>query len=120
MPLLLPNLDDRTWADLVAEGNALIPFYGPEWTDQNYSDPGITLMEQLASITEMDVFELNRITDASRLKFLAMVGIRPIPPLPATTPLSFSLSSGAPIALPASTIITGVDPLGVATPFRTL
>jgi len=50
MPLLLPNLDDRQWADLVAESTALIPVYGPEWTDQNYSDPGITLVELLVVI----------------------------------------------------------------------
>ena len=40
--LPLPNLDDRRWADLVEEGRALIPFYAPEWTDHNASDPGIT------------------------------------------------------------------------------
>ena len=26
---MLPNLDDRRWADLVEEARALIPFYAP-------------------------------------------------------------------------------------------
>src|SRR5580700_10639683 len=119
MPILLPNLDDRRWADLVDEGRAVIPFYAPEWTDQNVSDPGITLMELLALASEMDIFALNRITDRARLKFLALVGIRPQPPQPAATALSFSLSGTAPLALPAGAIFQGLDPFGVATPFRT-
>ena len=118
MPIVLPNLDDRTWNDLVVEGNSLIPFYAPEWTDQNYSDPGITLMEQLASVTEMDIFQLNRLTDRARLKFLAMVGIRPKGPQPAATPLALSLSSGAATPLPAGVIFSGLDPLQVPTLFR--
>ena len=120
MPIALPNLDERTWADLVDEGRALIPFYAPEWTDQNYSDPGITLLELLASVAEMDIFMLNRLTDRARLKFLALVGIHPEPPRPASTPLAFTLLSGDAIPIPAEVIFTGNDPLGVATPFRTL
>lgn len=61
MPIPLPNLDDRRWAELVEQGRALIPLYSPEWTDHNASDPGITLMELLAFIAEMDVYRLNRI-----------------------------------------------------------
>jgi hypothetical protein len=45
MPLDLPNLDDRTYEDLVAEALRLIPNYAPEWTNYNPSDPGITLIE---------------------------------------------------------------------------
>ena len=35
-----PNLDDRTWQDLVDEMRALIPIYAPQWTDHNPSDLG--------------------------------------------------------------------------------
>ena len=73
MPILLPNLDDRRWVDLVDEGRALIPLYAPEWTDHNIHDPGITLIELFAWLAEMDIFQLNRITDRARLKFLALV-----------------------------------------------
>jgi hypothetical protein len=121
MPLLLPNLDDRTWADLVAEATSLIPVYGPEWTDQNYSDPGITLVELCAWIAEMDIYQLNQISDRERLKFLALVGVAPKPPLPARVVLGLSLADGvSPISLPAGLEFSGADPFGVITRYRTL
>jgi Baseplate J-like protein len=120
MPLLLPNLDDRTWADLVAESTALIPVYGPEWTDQNYSDPGITIVELLAWIAEMDIYRLNQITDRERLKFLALVGISPKPPQPAYAILNFALKSGAAATLPVGLEFAAQDPSGNPIRFRTL
>ena len=33
-----PKLDDRTYADIVAEAMRLIPRYCPEWTNHNASD----------------------------------------------------------------------------------
>jgi len=120
MPLLLPNLDDRQWADLVAESTALIPVYGPEWTDQNYSDPGITLVELLAWIAEMDIYRLNQITDRERLKFLALVGIRPKPVLPSHAVLAFTLAGAAMPTLPAGVEFAGNDPSGDEVRFRIL
>jgi hypothetical protein len=121
MPLLLPNLDDRTWADLVAEATSLIPVYGPEWTDQNYSDPGITLVELCASIAEMDIYQLNQISDRERLKFLSLVGVTPKPPLPAHVVLSLSLLPNIPsLSVPAGLEFEGADPFGVTTRFRIL
>src|SRR6266850_5093691 len=73
MPLTLPNLDDRTYADLVDEARALIPVYAPTWTNHNESDPGITLIELFAYLTEMLIYRLNRITDAETLAFLTLI-----------------------------------------------
>src|SRR5690349_4133941 len=53
MPLPLPNLDDRSYTDLVEEARRLIPTYAPEWTNHNPSDPGIMLIELFAYLTEM-------------------------------------------------------------------
>lgn len=120
MPLLLPNLDDRKWADLVDEGRALLPVYGPEWTDHNASDPGITLIELLAWIAEMDIYELNQISDRERLKFLRLVDVVPYPPQPAHAVLRIRLADGAmPLALPAGVEFLGQDASLVATPYRT-
>jgi len=121
MPLLLPNLDDRTWADLVSESTALIPVYGAEWTDQNYSDPGITIVELLAAIAEMDIYQLNQISDAMRLKFLALVGVRPYPPRPAHAVLSLPLAAGVPpTSIPAGLEFVGLSPSGATERYRTL
>src|SRR5262245_6845013 len=70
MPLNIPNLDDRTYADLVQEALAMLPSYAPEWTNHNPSDPGITLIELLAYFTEMLIYRLNRVTRENKLKFL--------------------------------------------------
>src|SRR5262245_47311652 len=119
MPLLLPNLDDRTCADLTDEARALIPVYGPEWTDHNASDPGITLLELLAWMTEMDIYRLNQVTDAERLRFLDLVGVKLRGPRPAHTVLSFSVKSGTP-TLPKSLEFSGVDANKVESRYQTL
>ncbi len=74
MPIPLPNLDDRRWTDLVDEGRSLIPVYSDEWTDFNPSDPGITLLELFAWIAEMDIYQINRIPDRHKRKFLELIG----------------------------------------------
>ena len=73
MPLELPNLDDRTYNDLVAEALSMIPTYAPEWTNYNPSDPGITLIELSAYLTELLIYRLNRVTDANKAKFLKLL-----------------------------------------------
>ena len=73
MPITLPNLDDRRYADLVEEARSLIPTYAPEWTDHNESDSGITLIELFAYLSEMLIYRLNRVTDANRYAFLKLL-----------------------------------------------
>lgn len=124
MPLLLPNLDDRIWSDLVREGTSLIPLYAPQWTDHNVHDPGITLMELFAWIAEMDIYRLNRVPEAHRLKFLALVGIHPKPPEPAQVVLSLTpksdIGGNSTLAIPVGTEFEGNDPFASAVLFRTL
>ncbi|TCO17184.1 putative phage baseplate assembly protein [Kribbella steppae] len=106
MPLPLPNLDDRRWADLVEEGRALIPRYAPGWTDHNVSDPGMTLLDLLAWVIEADLYRVNRVTDRFRRKFLALVGLSASPPRPAVATIALSTISGVPRHLPAGTILS--------------
>jgi Baseplate J-like protein len=73
LPLPLPNLDDRTWSDLVAEGRGLIPAWAPTWTNYNPSDPGITLIELFAWLTEMLVYRVNTVGDANLGEFLQLI-----------------------------------------------
>jgi hypothetical protein len=74
VPLTIPDLDDRTFDQLVAEGRSLIPRYGPLWTNHNPSDPGITLMELFAYFTETAIYQLNRVPEASVEAFLRLLG----------------------------------------------
>jgi hypothetical protein len=73
MPLQLPNLDDRRYADLVEEARSLIPTYAPEWTNHNATDPGITLVELFAYLSEILIYRLNRVTTANVLSFLKLL-----------------------------------------------
>ena len=73
MPLELPNLDDRTYDDLLAEALSMIPTYAPEWTNHNPSDPGITLIELFAYLTEMQIYRINRVTEDNVISFLKLL-----------------------------------------------
>lgn len=121
MKVPLPNLDDRRWSDLVDEARSVIPFYAPDWTDHNIHDPGITLLELFAWLAEMDIYELNRIPEIHKRKFLALVGITPRPPQPAKATLAFTLKpGGTPRKLKVDTELSCKDPFGEETGFRLL
>ncbi len=91
MPLPPPDLDRRRFQDLVAEARARIPRYTPEWTDLNDSDPGMTLVQLHAWMTETILHELNRVPDLNYVKFLDLLGIAPQPAQPARTELTVTL-----------------------------
>ncbi|KPQ42130.1 MAG: hypothetical protein MPEBLZ_03302 [Candidatus Methanoperedens nitroreducens] len=84
--MVLPkqNLDDKTFGQLVEEERKLIPRYAPQWTDHNLSDPGITLIDLFAWLTEITLFRINLIRDSHKLKYLKLLGFTPLPPLPAS------------------------------------
>lgn len=99
MPIQPPNLDDlRFQSDLVDEARKRIINYCPEWTDYNLSDPGITLIELFAWMTEMMIYRFNRVPEINYIKFLDMLGFSQMPASSAATDLSFYLSVDLPIA----------------------
>jgi hypothetical protein len=63
MPITAPNLDDRQYADILAQAKLLIPRYAPAWTNQSDTDPGITLMQLFAWMTELIIYRLNQVPD---------------------------------------------------------
>ncbi len=73
MPVPLPNLDDRSYNDLLAEARALIPTYAPEWTNHNASDPGITLVELFAYLADQLLYRVNRVTEDNLRAFLQLL-----------------------------------------------
>jgi predicted phage baseplate assembly protein len=93
MALPAPNLDDRTFQEIVDEAKRLIPQYTPEWTNHNLSDPGVALIELFAWMSEMVLYRLNQVPDRLYVHFLNLVGIEPFPPSVATVPLTFWLSA---------------------------
>ena len=73
MPLAVPNLDDLAWKELVAEGRTLIPAFAPSWTNHNEADPGITLIELAAYITDLLLYRVNQIGDTHLRHFLQLI-----------------------------------------------
>ena len=96
MALPVPNLDDRTFQDLVSEARSRIPRYCPEWTDHNLSDPGITMIELFSWMTEVLLYRLNKVPEKNYITFLDLIGVRLSPATPATTDMTFYLSAPQP------------------------
>lgn len=94
-----PNLDDRTWQDLVDEMTALIDVYAPQWTDRTPSDLGMTLIELFAALGEGVIYRLNQVPDKNYLAMLGLLGVKRDPAIPAQTYLTFA--SSAPVTVPA-------------------
>ena len=85
MALPVPNLDDRRFQDLVDDAKRLVQQRCPEWTDHNVSDPGVTLIELFAWMTDQLLYRLNRVPDRHYVKFLELIGVRLFPPTAART-----------------------------------
>ncbi|MGQ0616418.1 MAG: baseplate J/gp47 family protein [Acidimicrobiia bacterium] len=114
MPFPTPNLDDRTFLDLMAEARSRIEATCPDWTDLSVHDPGVVLLEAFAYLTETMLYRLNRLPDKAYVAFLNLIGITLRPPSAAGADLRFSRDKpgGGPIEIPAGTQVTatgGVD-----------
>jgi predicted phage baseplate assembly protein len=89
-----PKLDDRTYQDIVEEAISLIPRYAPEWTNHNASDPGITLLELAAWMSDLLIFRLNQVPEKNYVAFLNLLGIKLHAPRAAKALLQFKLVDG--------------------------
>jgi len=90
-----PKLDDRTFNDIVEEAISMIPRYAPEWTNHNPSDPGITLIELAAWMTDLLIYRLNQVPEKNYVAFLNLLGIKLHAPRAARALVRFSLVEGS-------------------------
>src|SRR5688500_1571636 len=90
-----PKLDDRSFHDIVEEAISMIPRYAPEWTNHNPSDPGITLIELAAWMTDLLIYRLNQVPEKNYVAFLNLLGIKLRAPRAAKTLARFTLVEGA-------------------------
>ncbi|MET8644812.1 putative baseplate assembly protein [Streptomyces sp. NPDC004074] len=105
MPLPTPHLDDRHFQQFVDDAKRYIQQRAPEWTDHNVSDPGITLIEAVAYMSDQLMYRLNRVPDKNHLAFLDLLGVTLFPPSAARADVTFWLSAAQPepVLLPAGT-----------------
>jgi predicted phage baseplate assembly protein len=106
VPLQAPDLDIRTFEQLVREARLRIPRYTPEWTDFNDSDPGMTLVQLFAWFTETLLYQMNRVPDRTYVKLLQLLNLELRQAEPSTAHLTFFPQAGAQVqsVLPGSQI----------------
>jgi hypothetical protein len=109
MTLPQPNLDDKTFAALVAEATKLIPRHAPEWTDHNRHDPGITFVELFSWLAEMQQFYLNRVGPESHLKVLQLLGTRRRGAAQARAAVTFSGAADDRLVVPRGTKLSTAE-----------
>lgn len=110
MGLDVPELDDKDYEELMDEARKLLPAYSGAWTNYNPQDPGITILETLAWLTDSYVYQLDSVTDDHRRKYLALMGDRPQPPTAASTRLSLDQQADeTPLRIAAGTQLAVVD-----------
>lgn len=108
MPIRPPALDDRGFADLVADMLRRVPAHTPEWTDLRDGDPGRTLIDLFAWMGDTILYRANLIPERQRLAFLRLLG----KPLRAASPahgmVQVSIddpAATAPVVLPLRHVI---------------
>jgi hypothetical protein len=103
-----PSLDDRTFQNLVDEAKRHVQRRCPEWTNHNVSDPGVTLIETFAWMTDLLLYRLNRVPARNYVKFLDLLGVTLFPPAAARVDMSFRLSSHqeVPVRIAAGTVVS--------------
>ena len=95
MSLHAPNLDDRSFDQLVEEACRLVSNRCPQWTDLSPGDPGRTLIEVFAYLTEIMLYRLNRLPDKAYVEFLRLIGVQLRPPSAASVMLKFTAARNA-------------------------
>lgn len=100
MPIEPLQLDDRTFEQLYAEAISRVPVHTQEWTNFNESDPGVTIVQLFAFMTENLLYRSNRIPEANRRKFLSLLNIGLQPATPAVGLLTFTNDRGPVKAIP--------------------
>lgn len=73
---MLPDihLDQTSFDEMVERAKNLIVSFYPEWTDFNYHDPGITLIELFAWRKDIQQYEMDYIGEVHKQKYLQLLG----------------------------------------------
>ena len=79
------NLDDEYFEDIFEKARKRIPAVYPDWTDYNEHDPGITFLQLLSWMKEMQQFHLDQIGKEHQEMFLKILGMKPKKMMPAKT-----------------------------------
>ena len=112
MPIPSPQLDDRSFAQLLAQAKDVVRRSCPQWTDLSVGDPGVALIEVFAYLTDTLIYRLNRLPDKAYVEFLRLIGVRVQPPAAAAADLVFTAAKPVEraVRIPRGTRVTTQRP----------
>jgi hypothetical protein len=108
MPIPSPQLDDRSFEQLLEEAKAIVARSECGWSDLSASDPGAVLLEAFAYVTGLLIYRMNRLPDKVFVELLRLMGVKLAPPAAARVQLRFSLAQvqSADTHIPEGTRVT--------------
>ena len=75
--LKVPKLDDLTYEQMMQRAVSRIPSMTEEWTDYNHHDPGITVLQMYAWLTDMLDYYMGATGGVHVEKYLKLLGVEP-------------------------------------------
>lgn len=105
MTLPVPDIDDRSFEEILDEALSRVPVHNPEYTNFNESDPLVTTLQVFSFMTESLLYRANQIPERNRLKFLRLLGLSRQPASVANGLVTFQNPRGPfePVALSQGT-----------------
>lgn len=106
MNIPVPNLDDRSFMELVASARERIRQVDPSW-EPTVHDPGMVLVEAFAHLTDMLLYRLNRVPEKLYAVYLNLLGtsLRPASAAEATLEFTRTEASGGSLLIPRGTLV---------------
>ncbi len=101
--LELPNLNNKSFAQIVEEAKKHIRNIDPNWTDHSPHDPGITILEMLAFLKKAQHQMMDDIGPVNKLKYLELLNTSLEEAKCAVTEVVFSAQGVEQIYLPKGT-----------------
>ncbi|MEX2283714.1 MAG: putative baseplate assembly protein [Gemmatimonadota bacterium] len=100
MSLAPPELEARTFDEIVSEARRRIGRYTPEftlgWNDHNESDPGIVLVQLFAWLAQITQERVNQLPERAYRSLLHLLGLNVQPAVPASADLVIEPVPGTP------------------------
>lgn len=100
--------EPMNYESLLAEAMAQIPALCPAWTDHNPGDPGIALVELLAHLTEMLLFQARQVPDEN-LRALLQLARGAAWPCPPGQPIEAAIDETLQTLREPYRVVTAVD-----------
>lgn len=117
MPLPPPPVALLSYRQLVREALERVPSHTPEWTNLNDADPGVTIVQLFAFLTETLSYRADLVPVRNRSKFLQLLDVPLRPAQPARGLVAFVNRRGP---LAATALSRDTEVTAGRVPFRTL